>query len=138
MILSAQMPSCCRSARFWGLGVAVWFLLLCFLSHGDHGFKPDLGVQNLDKVAHFGYFFGGGGLLAAVLFFCFGKASWGRVILLTTLILACVGVFDEWHQSFFPTRSGNDPFDWTADVLGALSGALVFKAIHHVLLAKKP
>ena len=49
------------------------------------------------------------------------------------IVLAMVGVLDEWHQSWIPERSGNDFGDWLADVAGALAGALVFKRFHRLL-----
>lgn len=133
MSLADRLPAQTRTARFWTIAIFIWFLLLCFLSHGDHGVKPpDLGIPQLDKVAHFGYFFGGGGLLAAALFFRKNRFTWTRIILTTVGILALVGIFDEWHQSFFANRTGNDPLDWAADVLGALCGSLVFKKCHRI------
>ena len=49
------------------------------------------------------------------------------------IVLATVGALDEWHQSWVPGRSGNDPGDWLADVVGALTGGLVFKRFHCLL-----
>ncbi len=91
-------------------------------------------VQHVDKIQHFGYFFGGGGLLTAALFRLKpDQPAWEKIILTVVILLACVGWLDEWHQTFTPGRSGNDVYDWLADVLGALVGALTFKAVHHRL-----
>lgn len=129
-----RIPPLMRRARFWTGATFLWLLSLCYLSHGDRGIRPpDLGIPQLDKVAHFGYFFGGGGLLAAAFFFRTKPVSWKKIIVMSVVILAVVGAFDEWHQSFFANRSGNDPFDWFADVLGAFCGALVFKKYHQLL-----
>jgi VanZ family protein len=54
--------------------------------------------------------------------------------LIVTLILSLIGILDEYHQSFFANRTGNDPGDWLADTLGALCGALVFRKLHRRLL----
>ena len=125
-----------RTARFWAISLLLWFILLNLLSHGDKFHPPGKLplFPHADKVAHFGYFFGGGGLFAAALFFKRNRPSWGRIILTTTLVLSVVGIWDEFHQSFFASRTGNDPGDWTADTLGALCGALVFRKVHRVLL----
>ena len=127
-----------RSARFWGACVLLWFILLNLLSHGNRFHPPwnffNLDIPHFDKVVHFGYFFGGGGLLAATLFFKKARPPWLNVILIVTVSLSIIGVLDEWHQSFFANRTGNDPGDWLADTLGALCGTLVFRKVHRVLL----
>ncbi len=124
-----------QSPRFWATCSLFWFVILNFLSHGDR-FQPDhitFEIPHFDKILHFGYFFGGGGLLAAALFF--KKApSWTRLTLMVTLSLSLIGIWDEYHQSLFENRSGNDLGDWLADTLGALCGALVFRTLHRRLL----
>ncbi|YCM44828.1 VanZ family protein [Verrucomicrobiaceae bacterium 227] len=124
-----------QSARFWGVCFVLWFILLNLLSHGDK-FHPPGGfmfdIPHFDKVVHFGYFFGGGGLFSAALYFR-RKLSWGKLILTVTVLLSLIGVMDEFHQSFFANRTGNDPGDWLADTLGAFCGALVFRKLHHLL-----
>lgn len=92
-------------------------------------------INHFDKIAHFGYFFGGSGLLCAYLFLRKPAAPvrWKSLITTAVIVMAIVGILDEYHQSFTPGRSGNDPFDWLADVLGGTVGALVFKRVHHLL-----
>ena len=129
-----------RTARFWAICLLLWFIVLNLLSHGDKFHPPGgfaFNIPHFDKIVHFGYFFGGGGLFAAALFFKKEKPSWSRIILTVTLVLSVVGIWDEFHQSFFKNRTGNDPGDWTADTLGALCGALVFRKVHRVLLSPK-
>ncbi len=82
-------------------------------------------IPHLDKVAHFGYFFGGGGLLAAFLGLRFPDAPVWRTLALLVLVGAVIGRLDEYHQGFTPGRSGNDNADWLADILGTFAGALV-------------
>ena len=124
-----------RSARFWASCFALWFILLNMLSHGDKFHPPGsfmFDILHFAKVVHFGYFFGGGGLLSAALHF--GKnLSWKRLILIVTLSLSLIGMMDEFHQSFFANRTGNDPGDWLADTLGAFCGAFVFRKLHRLL-----
>lgn len=121
------------SPRFWGLTFLAWFILLNLLSHGDRFHPPSpfqFNIPHLDKFLHFGYFFGGGGLLGATLFLWKNFSSI-QLVIIVTIILSLIGVWDEYHQSFFMNRTGNDFGDWLADTLGALTGVLVFRAVHH-------
>ncbi|MGC6460080.1 MAG: VanZ family protein [Akkermansiaceae bacterium] len=123
--------------RFWGVGFLVWFIVLCLLSHGDR-FHPPLPIgffdfANSDKVMHFGFFFGGAGLLSALLHFS-RDFSTQELTLIVTIALSIIGVADEFHQSFFENRRGNDPGDWFADTLGAFFGTLVFRYTYRFLL----
>ena len=129
------MRSLKQSPRFWGACFILWFILLNLLSHGDKFHPPTpfvFDIPHFDKVVHFGYFFGGGGLLSATLYFR-KKLPWKKLVLTVTIILSFVGIMDEFHQSFFANRTGNDPGDWLADTLGAFCGALVFKKLHRIL-----
>lgn len=85
----------------------------------------------IDKILHFGYFFGGAGLLSAALFLQKRWTfHWSTIHLLVVLALFAVGSLDEWHQSWFPEfRSGNDAGDLSADIFGAFIGALVFRQV---------
>ena len=124
-----------QSARFWAICFIAWFIVLNLLSHGNRFHPPGtfaFNIPHLDKVVHFGYFFGGGGLLSAALFFK-SHPSWLKLTIIVTLSLSLIGVWDEYHQSFFENRTGNDPGDWLADTLGALSGAFVFRLTHRKL-----
>jgi VanZ family protein len=59
--------------------------------------------------------------------------DWKAILSTTILAIALIGGLDEYHQTFTPGRSGNDPYDWLADVLGAAAGAFAFKRFHHRL-----
>ena len=84
----------------------------------------------IDKVYHFGYFFGGAGLLSAALFLQKRwSLHWSTIHLIVVLALFAVGSLDEWHQSWYPFRSGNDAADLTADIIGALAGTLIFRKV---------
>lgn len=126
----------CSSPRFWLVAIILWGVTLFFLSATAKPL-PDTGfeIPHIDKVLHFGYFFGGGFILATHILLKWGIAAprWQR-ILIPAVILAVVGALDEYHQTFTPGRSGNDPFDWLADVLGATTGILLANRIHHSLL----
>jgi VanZ family protein len=84
---------------------------------------------------HFGYFFGGAGLLSAFLF-CQNatQPNWLKIMTIVLIGITAIGCLDEWHQSWVPERSGNDSQDLTADMLGAIAGFHVFKKLHRYLL----
>lgn len=123
-----------RSPGFWLAGFLVWFGVLWLLSGSTQTGDYAPPIPNFDKVAHFGYFFGGSGLLCAYLFRrAPDQPDWRVLIPVAVIIIGLIGALDEWHQSFTPGRKGNDPADLLADVLGATVGALTFKRIHHRL-----
>lgn len=111
--------------KTWLIGWCLWFLSLWFLSSGTPAPENTPNIPHLDKIAHFGFFFGGGGLFCAWLSHQFENCKRLQSIVITTLIGSLVGVIDEYHQTFTPGRSGNDLGDWTADTLGSLTGAIV-------------
>ena len=122
-----------QSPRFWAACFILWFVVLNILSHWEKSLpRSDFSIPHLDKILHFGFFFGAGGLLSATLYLS-KKPSWGKLTLIVTVTLSLIGVWDEFHQSFFANRSGNDLGDWLADTLGALCGALVFRKMHRRL-----
>ncbi len=124
-----------RSPWFWLAAFAVWFGTLWWLSSRVQHFPPALDFRASDKLLHFGYFFGGAGLFSAFLFRLNPSAPhWPRIFALTFLVCAMTGVTDEWHQTKVPGRSGNDPADFTADMLGAMCGALVFRRMHRTIV----
>jgi VanZ family protein len=123
-----------RSPGFWLGSFILWFVVLWVLSSlsGFGGISPP--IDNIDKVEHFGYFFGGGGLLSAYLYRLHPhRPQWKFLILIVICVLALAGMLDEFHQNFTPGRSGNDPYDWLADFLGATTGSFIFKRLHHWL-----
>jgi len=127
--LAAWLPR--RSAAYFFLFI-IWVVTLWFLSAGNPAPENGPEIPHLDKVAHFGYFFGGGGLLAGWLGLrreikFSGGFLWG--VFITVVLAGCViGRLDEYHQSFTPGRTGNDTGDWMADILGTAAGAWVMLA----------
>lgn len=117
--------------------LAVWWVALFILSHQSHLFPPGPDIQNIDKVEHAAYFTLGG------LFFFLGLRAWRpdmrtlAASALTILFCSVIGALDEFHQSFVPNRSGNDPGDWMADTLGGLIGSILGIWMHRRLKAKK-
>lgn len=128
------LPALCRKSYFWAVAFIAWAVVLWFLSDGPVPETPGPKLPGLDKVLHFGYYFGGAGLLSAALYLCSPSApNWSALIVLVTLAVSAIGILDEWHQSWVPERSGNDPGDWLADTYGALAGTLVFRRLHFLL-----
>ncbi len=84
---------------------------------------PDPGFR-IDKPAHFFVF----GLVATALLRSLSPAlplrTPGR-ILLTVLVVSCIGGLDEFRQSFTPGRFP-EVADWIADTLGAVVATLVY------------
>ena len=128
------MPQLPGSPKFWLAGFILWFVSLWILSSFAMPGEFNPRIENVDKLQHFGFFFGGAGLLSAALFRLKPEApDWKRIITAAVIAMALVGWLDEWHQSFTPGRSGNDIYDWLADVLGALAGSFTLRALHRRL-----
>lgn len=129
-----HLPSICRSSAFWLIAFLAWGTVLWFLSDGPVPGPEGPSIPGIDKVLHFGYYFGGAGLLSAAFYLRSPpEPNWAAHLVLVVLIVSTVGMLDEWHQSWIPERSGNDAGDWLADAYGALAGALVFRRFHQVL-----
>lgn len=126
-------------ARFWLGCFILWLAVLFLLSASSRVAEVTPDIPNFDKIAHFGYFLGGSGLLCAYLYRRKPHdPNWKVIIGCVIAAIAVTGCLDEYHQTFTPGRSGNDPFDWLADVTGATVGALVFKRLHHLIREKVP
>lgn len=124
-----------RHPLFWLFAFLLWAGVLWWLSSQPRTFPIEIDFRASDKILHFGYFFGGGGLLSAFWFrLRRGRLPpWKKHLLGVTLALGLVGILDEWHQSRVPNRSGNDPYDLAADLAGALCGAFVFRGCRRTL-----
>ena len=127
------MVSWFRSPLLWFIAVLVWMRTIWFLSSIPGDENPQLKMQ-LDKVAHFLGFAGGGILIAGffatvVVVVLRRKVRWDFLIAATAIAIGLLGWLDEWHQCFTPGRSGANMSDWIADFLGGIAGALVFRKI---------
>lgn len=121
--MNRPAPKWLRILAWWGVGI--WATAITILSW----MRPDQ-IQEVapfemwDKAAHFSAFAAGAVNLALAL--CWSTAwSWKRVAVLAVIAISVFGVVDEIHQLYTPNRSGADVFDWSADTLGALCGALL-------------
>ena len=101
--------------------VLAWFVTLYFLSSMPK-LPPGPKIPYEDKVAHLVFYSIGGAWSYLARRFCSPPDSGKKALLFAILFCALVGAIDEFHQSFVPNRSGNDPWDWLADTLGGLVG----------------
>ena len=129
------MTRLATSSRFWDTMVLIWFCAL-FVVSSISRLPPGPNISNFDKFEHTAYY-----SLGAACFYLARKlknpsASGVRVFVWTVVFAMAVGAFDEFHQSFTPGRSGNDPYDWLADTLGGFIGSL-FGLIAHRMLQKR-
>lgn len=124
------------SPRLWLSFVILWALTLYMLSSlpaVPHVDGPE--IPHFDKVIHFGYFMVGSFLFTTYLLLKHGLGAHAIIRIATPIVLfAFIGALDEYHQTFTPGRSGNDPFDWLADLLGATAGTFLANLIHPLLL----
>ena len=124
----ARFLSPVRNSSVWLSAFVCWALILWILSERPTPETINLDLPGFDKVLHFTYFLVGA-LLFSIALHLRGSSSWRRNFLVVVITLATIGALDEWHQSWIPSRSGNDLGDWGADLLGALTGALICKAL---------
>ena len=88
---------------------------------------------NADKLVHLVCF---GGLAFWVAFGLGTKLPLKLRIALPALLTSLYGIVDEIHQSFTPGRSCS-VWDWCADTLGAVLGAVVFAGAVRFILRRK-
>ncbi len=109
----------------------LWFALLCWacgilwLSSLNPHQLPDAAFVFSDKIIHFIAYAVGGWLAASALRMSRPLAAIAGRIVLAVVIVATFGALDETVQTFTPGRTGRDIYDWLADFLGAVSGALL-------------
>ncbi len=111
-------------------GVAIWAATITVLSSMTPPQINDIApFQMWDKAAHFIAFLAGSVNLTLAL--RWGTAwPWKRVAVFTIAAISVFGAVDEIHQLFTPNRSGADPYDWTADTLGAIAGTLLTATLY--------
>lgn len=125
-----------HARKFWLVSLLLWVATLYTLSSFSKT-MPEGGpeIPHIDKVLHFGYFLGGG--LIFGIWILLTKSPSATVLIrfiIPLLILSIVGALDEYHQTFTPGRSGNDPYDWLADFLGSATGLFLANRFHRLLL----
>jgi hypothetical protein len=120
---------------YWA-GFAAWALFLFgYGTFSTGGGGPDF--PHGDKLLHFAYYAAGAACVALARGVHRGRVAWADVAFAVG-VLALAGAADEFYQSFFPHRSGNDPGDFAADVVGAAAGALAAAWALRVLTSHRP
>jgi VanZ family protein len=117
------MLSALRNPKFWYGMVLVWFVTLFFLSSLPK-LPPGPKIPFEDKVAHLVFYSIGATWFYLARRFRLPPVTGRAAMWSAVLFCALIGVTDEFHQSFVPNRSGNDPWDWLADTLGGFLGSL--------------
>ena len=118
------------------LASLLWLALLCWacgillLSSLTPQELPEAAFLFWDKANHFLAYALGGWLAASALRVSRPAARIAAAAILAVIAVAAFGALDELLQTFTPGRSGGDIFDWTADLLGAVAGAVVSLLTH--------
>ncbi|TAG07873.1 MAG: hypothetical protein EAZ42_12260 [Verrucomicrobia bacterium] len=119
-----------RSPSFWLAMWLLWFCALWFFSSMPHPPSPELPLTFADKIYHFLYFTVGSIFLTGFIYqLNHRQASWKWIAGSVLGLLAICGAIDEYHQSFVSGRSGNDLYDWLANMVGAVAGFSIFYAL---------
>ena len=115
---------------FW-CAVAIWACGILWLSSLTRQELPDAAFLFSDKFNHFVAFAVGGWLTASALRLSRQPAAAAvGAIVMAIVLVAAFGAFDEALQKFTPGRTGGDLYDWIADFLGAVAGALSSLSTH--------
>ena len=112
-------------AGTWWVMLFCWAALLFYFSAQPGSGHPQR-IPHFDKVLHFKYFFIGGLALQQALRLSRPSLLPSSYIWIGAILAALVGLSDEYHQTFTPGRSGNDPWDLLADVLGGTTAGYLF------------
>ena len=102
----------------------VWTILIFVLCTMPTNDIPKYRIPNMDKIAHFGFFFVQSVLLSLLLRYR-TKRSYLDIIILSTFYSFFYGGLIEFLQNEFFDRTG-DLYDLLADTLGGLCGATVY------------
>ena len=123
--------------RFWWGWTVVWFILLFLLSSLPK-LPPGPEIPFQDKILHTIYYSGAGFCVWLALRLKSPPLSATGAFAWAVLFCFAVGLFDEFHQSFVPGRSGNDPGDLAADTLGGMLGPMLARPFLALLGKLKP
>jgi len=117
------MPRRVMSVFLW-LALACWAGGIMTLSSMTPKELPEAAFLFSDKLNHFVAFAVGGWLAASALRVSNPHSPVAGKIIIAIILVAAFGAFDEALQTFTPGRQGGDIYDWIADFLGAIAGAL--------------
>lgn len=120
-------------ARLLWVAVACWACGILLLSSLTPQELPEAAFMFWDKTNHFLAYALGGWLVASAFRVSRPEARIATGVIVAVVAIAAFGALDEAVQTLTPGRSGADVFDWTADALGAIAGALVSLVTHRRL-----
>jgi VanZ family protein len=116
-------------------GFAIWVAILMYKSCESGNAVPPTPIFQFDKILHFIFFAGGamalGSCLRATL-----SIHWSAIFLIVIVTLSILGLADEINQLRITGRSGGDPFDWLADLIGSSAGLAILR--HFFYERKRP
>ncbi|MEN6520096.1 MAG: VanZ family protein [Armatimonadota bacterium] len=97
---------------------------------------PPPGIGGLDKLEHYIAY-----AVLSILVFIASRKTWTgfgpcAVMAVSVVITALYGMTDEFHQRFVPNRCC-DVFDWTADLLGAITGVVLAAGVAFLFRKRK-
>ena len=118
------MPRRTRASLLW-LALLCWAAGILWLSARTPQEIPDAAFLLGDKVSHVIAYTVGGWLAASALRLSRPPSTAAGAIALAVVLVAGVGMADEMLQAATPGRTGADIYDWLADLVGALTGALL-------------
>ena len=128
-VFRIQMPRRLFVTLLW-FALVVWAGGILSLSSTARDNLPGAAFLFSDKFNHFVAFAVGGWLAASALRLSRPMGAVANQLLLAVFIVAAFGVLDESLQTFTPGRTGGDLYDWIADFLGAIAGALLTLSTH--------
>lgn len=108
------------------LAFAIWIGVLVFVSNRSGSAGAEHPIIYWDKLQHFVFFFGGAMAFGACLRATF-PWHWSVIFLVVIVLLSTLGLSDEINQLRITGRSGGDPFDWLADLLGTVAGLALLR-----------
>jgi VanZ family protein len=123
------MPRYALAAFLW-LCLMAWAAGIFWVSSMTRQELPEAAFLFSDKFNHFVAFAAGGWLAASALRVTSPRSAIPNCLLLAIVLIAVFGAFDEALQTFTPGRTGGDLYDWIADFLGAIAGALLSLKTH--------
>lgn len=131
-VFGNRVPRRFLATAFW-FALLVWAGGILWLSTLSPERLPSAAFVTWDKFNHFIAFAVGGWLAASALRTSRPDARHVCTIVTAIILVAAFGALDETIQLLTPGRTGADLYDWIADFLGAVAGAL-FSLLTHARL----
>ncbi len=107
------------------IALGIWAAAILWLSSLPPQELPDTAFLFWDKLNHFVAYAIGGWLAAAAVRTSRPRLGVAVALVVGVVLIAAFGILDEAFQTLTPGRTGGDVDDWVADVLGAITGALL-------------